>query len=190
MNEDKKQTFITTYTGQIFYPFNPSHKSVDIIDIAHTLSQKVRWNGHTKIPYTVGAHSIQAARRVESHGGKRREILAALLHDASEAYFADVPTPIKIYMPDLMAMESEIQRSIERAFGLEKGLMDCPLVKKVDKECLKFEAMNLLNKTPDRLIDTNIVQISKTIDCPTLSQNVSSEQIFKMFLDMFYSLRD
>lgn len=185
---NKETTYITTYSGNIFYPFAPNIEAIDIVDIAHALSQKARWNGHTRIPYSVAAHSIQAARRAKEHGGSVSEVMAALLHDASEAYFADVPTPIKMFMPDINEMECNIQRAIEKAFHLPDGEIDCPIVKRVDKECLYFEAQHLLNRAPDRLRNQNIKAISNTIDSPEFSKNVSSIEICKLFLDTYYSL--
>jgi len=187
-SDDKLKTFITTYSGKVFYPFAPNAKAIDIVDIAHALSQKVRWNGHTTIPYSVGSHSIQAARRAMAHGAPTLEVKAALLHDASEAYFADVPTPIKIYMPDIITMEHDIQRAIEKAFDLPKDIIDCPVVKSVDKECLFFEAEHLLNKIPERLANTGVKAISNSIDSPEFNQGVSPLTISKLFLDTFYSL--
>jgi len=189
MNQaDKLNTFITTYTGKTFYPFNPNCEAIDIVDIAHALSQKVRWNGHTTVPYSVGAHSIQAARRAALHTESTDVIMAALMHDASEAYFADVPTPIKMYLPDINSMEDSIQRAVESAFGLPEGIMDCPVVKTVDKECLYFEAQQILNRPPSRLTDHNVLSVSNTIDSPEFSEGVSSLDINKLFLDTFYAL--
>lgn len=186
--ENKLNTYIITYTGKEFYPFAPNVDAIDIVDIAHSLSQKVRWNGHSVVPYSVGAHSIQAARRVRLKGAGKNLILAALLHDASEAYFADVPTPIKIHIPDIKSMEYDIQRGIEEAFGLADGIVDSDMVKKVDYECLLFEAQHILNKVPDRLSSPVIEAVSKTIDSPDYHKPVSPLEIQKMFLDMFYSL--
>jgi len=186
--DSKKSTFITTYTGQEFHPFAPDFKAIDIVDIAHSLSQMVRWNGHTTVPYSVGAHSIQAARRAQTYTTDRDEVLAALLHDASEAYFADVPTPIKIYLPDIKEMEHGIQRAVEKAFNLEEGMTECDTVKKVDRDCLLFEAQHILNKAPDRLLKPTIEPVSNTMDSPDYNKPVSQLAIRKMFLDMFYSL--
>jgi len=185
----KQETFITTYSGRHFYPFCPSPDDVDIVDIAHALSQKVRWNGHSRRPYTVGAHSIAAAVRIQQYTKDREQILGALLHDASEAYFADVPTPIKIHLPDINDMEESIQRVIEKHFGLPELTFDFDLVKLVDKECLQHEAVSLMNKAP------GCVPKGMPPDCinpnaiysPDYDKPIRSTLIAKEFLDTYYN---
>jgi len=185
----KEETFITTYTGKRFYPFNPRPEDVDIVDIAHALSQKVRWNGHTRRPYTVGAHSIAAAMRIQQYTKDRNQVLGALLHDASESYFADVPTPIKIQLPDVIDMEESIQRVVEKHFDLPELTFDSDLVKRVDKECLWHEARSLINKPSSHLLQEmppDCININ-SIYSPDYDKPIEAGLIAKAFLDMYYS---
>lgn len=196
MNPQALNAYITTYSGKRFYPFDPKPEQIEIIDIAHALSRKGRWNDHTKFHYSVAAHSIQAGRRIENAGGGESLILAGLLHDASEAYFADVPTPIKRHMPAIQEMEGKIQRAVEQRFSLPKNFLEDQVVKTADKACLIFEAKTLLNRTPD-WVDSypefepaflNIEQEKPTPDSPILAEEFgeNSSQIFKLFLDRFF----
>lgn len=85
--------FITTYTGQHFEPTNPNPELIRIEDIAHALSLICRGNGHVKTFWSVGQHCICCAREAAARGLSNRMVLACLLHDASECYMSDVPTP-------------------------------------------------------------------------------------------------
>ena len=97
--------FITTYTGQHFEPTNPNPELIRIEDIAHALSMICRGNGHVKTFWSVGQHCICCAREAAARGLSNRMVLACLLHDASECYMSDVPTPFKIELPEYQEQE-------------------------------------------------------------------------------------
>ena len=108
MNEshqiDRGDGWITTYTGQHFYPLDPRPHEVNMLDIAHALSMICRFNGHTQFFYSVAEHSIRCAYHAHEQWPDRIELqLAALLHDASEAYLCDIPRPVKLQLPDYRA---------------------------------------------------------------------------------------
>lgn len=68
---------------------------VDILDIAHHLSQIVRFNGAACRPYSVAEHSLLVSSILERSGMNREVQLAGLLHDAHEAYIGDITQPLK-----------------------------------------------------------------------------------------------
>ncbi|PIV87005.1 phosphohydrolase, partial [Candidatus Kaiserbacteria bacterium CG17_big_fil_post_rev_8_21_14_2_50_51_7] len=45
--------WIQTYTGKVFDLAEPKEEMVDIVDIAHALSQMCRFTGHSDKPYSV-----------------------------------------------------------------------------------------------------------------------------------------
>ena len=96
---------ITTYTGKHFDPTNPDIKSIDIKDIAHSLSLTCRGNGHVSSFFSVAQHCINCAQEAYERRYSKRVILACLLHDASEAYMSDVPRPFKQVMPEYIRAE-------------------------------------------------------------------------------------
>ena len=120
-----------TYTGKIFDPLNVEALEVDIKDIAHALSQVTRYNGHLEQPYTVAQHSLLVADLVENHYKRPDLAIQALLHDASEAYLPDIPTDIKVTLPDFIALENRLHKHIANALGI-KYPFD-PIVKEVDR---------------------------------------------------------
>jgi uncharacterized protein len=85
-----------TTDGNDLQVADPAPGHITITDIAWSLSQINRFLGRCARPYSVAEHSLlvcEIAERelgVDLHGQ-----LAALLHDAHEAYIGDMPTPHK-----------------------------------------------------------------------------------------------
>lgn len=90
VGEDKQRgPAMTTFTGTSFYIEDPSPSEVSIIDIAHALGHQARYTGHCLF-YSVAEHSV-----LVSHMVPEKDQLAGLLHDATEAYVADLSRPMK-----------------------------------------------------------------------------------------------
>ena len=106
---------LQTYTGKLVHPMRLTVDDVDIADIAHALSMLCRFGGHAQHFYSVAQHSVLASRLVPGE-----DALWALLHDASEAYLVDVPTPVKrlAAMSGYRAIEAQVQLTVCHAFGL------------------------------------------------------------------------
>lgn len=64
-------------------------------EIAGAISKICRFNGHCRRHYSVAEHSILCADLAADEGAGVDAQLAALLHDAHEAYTTDLPSPIK-----------------------------------------------------------------------------------------------
>ena len=117
-------------------------------DITVSLSRLARFNGHTTKPYYVAQHSIIVSQMVKNAGADPKLQLAALLHDAHEAYISDIPSPVKWSMGSGLEGLKEIERGIDRAvseaFGFDQELFYHPLVKQADGSALKHEKEALL----------------------------------------------
>lgn len=95
------QYILPTFTGIEFDLLNPTIDMIDIRDIAHHLSYENRFNGATIYPYSVAQHSIYMAQIAPDEFK-----LEYLLHDAEEAYYKDLPAPLKkIIAKDMSAYE-------------------------------------------------------------------------------------
>lgn len=125
-------TVIRTFTGQQVDVFNPDPNTINIQDIAHSLSMQCRFGGHTRVFYSVAQHSIAVMDRVPEELK-----LTALLHDASEAYLLDFPRPVKKQVRGYEALEDEMERTIAAKFGLHYPYPD--EIKEADKEELEIE---------------------------------------------------
>lgn len=128
--------WIQTFTGKHFFPLDPRAGDVDIQDIAHALGQLCRFNGHCRCFYSVGQHSILVSSLVAPE-----HRLAALLHDAAEAYLSDISRPIK-HQLRVKAIEYKILAVILSRFGV----LDYPHteIKRADNVMLATEARDLM----------------------------------------------
>lgn len=106
---------IFTFSGKYVDLYDPQPETISIIDIAHHLSQINRFNGATRLTYSVAQHSI-----VVMHIVPKEFRLQALLHDAAEAYLGDMIRPVKHGLIDMHAyrdIESFLQANIYQKFG-------------------------------------------------------------------------
>lgn len=141
---------IMTSNGEFFDLLNPTKDQINIEVIAHALSKMERATGHFTCRWSVAQHSIlvaelaaQRARKDDLSAQLRTTIeLAALLHDASEAYIVDLPRPLK-YLPGFAKyreMEKRIQDLVYEKYGIptDSDLIH-EYVKWADNEALKYE---------------------------------------------------
>jgi hypothetical protein len=140
----KNHSWICTFSGKKFDPFDPDPDQIVIEDIAHALSNICRFTGHSLVFYSVAEHSVLASQYAPE-GFK----LSALLHDASEAYLMDLARPIK-HHPDMKLyreVEEKVEAVVAEKFGLPHPMP--PEVKEVDNRLLISEAQILLPNTDD-----------------------------------------
>lgn len=138
MNRDDDSAWIQTYTGRKFWPLSPSPDDVHIEDIAHALSLMCRFGGHCRDFYSVAQHSVLVASLLVTKEWK----LAALLHDASEAYMADVLRPIKASLSQLHEVEKGLEICISQKFGTMYPLHEH--IKYADMRLLATEKRDLM----------------------------------------------
>lgn len=134
---------LETYSGQFVDYDDPDPATISIYDIAHALSQVSRFGGHTKHFYSVAEHSILVSRLLDksAHGAFR---LAALLHDAHEAYLGDIPTPLKNALgPEYRQMVDRMDYAIAKHVGLWSSDFHHPAVVWADAVALRLEAYKL-----------------------------------------------
>lgn len=132
--------YITTSNKIHFTPLEPESSQILIGDIAHALSMMTRANGHFPEFYSVAQHSIQCCEEAAARGYSRRVILACLLHDASEAYLADITRPVKKNLTGYLAYEQILQDAIYiRFLGSVPDEAERELVKEIDDGLLSHE---------------------------------------------------
>jgi hypothetical protein len=113
-NDDGADSWIETFNHNfVHYTGQNDPKHFDIEDIAHSLAQLARFNGHCVEQYNVAQHSCLIAEFANDDLK-----LEALLHDAAEAYIGDIPRPVKNLFPDLKKLENWLQTQIFANFGL------------------------------------------------------------------------
>jgi uncharacterized protein len=137
----RKGDWIQTYTGIQFWPLEARPEEILIEDIAHSLSLLCRFNGHCNRFYSVAEHSIHVANLLPQEFK-----MWGLLHDATEAYIADIPMPLKRNLPDYKTIENDLMRVVASRFGL---LWPMPQeVKHFDSVLLATEKVVLMGKEP------------------------------------------
>jgi hypothetical protein len=145
MNSARMGDWISTHSGQRFWPLDARPEDVRIIDIAHALSHLCRFAGHTSRFYSVAQHSVI----VSEICGEGPIGLWALLHDASEAYLNDITRPLKHSreLSGYRLIEASVQRAICKRFALEAA--EPELVKHVDALVLRAEQRDLMTMPAD-----------------------------------------
>jgi hypothetical protein len=146
---------IKTFTGHYFDVLNPDPALIDIRDIAHSLAQHPRYGGHLPKFYSVGAHSLHVSYMLGNGGYGRAIELMGLLHDASEAYIADMPSPIKSSLPDYKRMERNLQEAIYERFNIFCYKQHHDLLKEADVQALKVE-WNVLMQGREQCNDVHL----------------------------------
>lgn len=136
---NNESSWIETYTGRKIFPLNPDPDEIDILDIAHALSNLCRYTGHCREFLSVAQHSVMV-----SYICDEKDALAGALHDSSEAYIADISKPLKS-LPEFSLyrlIEARLQTTIYKKFGLDP--IEPPGVKRADQIMLATEARDLM----------------------------------------------
>lgn len=181
--------WIHTHSGRRFYPLDPRPEDIAIEDIAHALSNICRFNGHCARFYSVAEHSLQVAFHVswdKTYVATLGTTLAALLHDASEAYLCDIPLPLKTMqvMAPYRAMEASVEAAIAERFGLPHPMP--AVVKRHDQMALATERRDLI---PNALLSgwsTGLVEPWEDVPAGELAEDiVTPPEVASVFLAAF-----
>lgn len=135
------EPYVETQSGKLVHFLNPQEGEIDIEDIAYSLANQCRFNGHGGGFFSVAEHSVGVALRLPSHLQ-----LAGLLHDASEAYLADLPSPVKTHIGiEYSDIERNLQDHIYRNFDCLNSYATHHIqVKSADMAALRTEAHYLM----------------------------------------------
>lgn len=156
------------YSGTNFDPDTFTHNDFNIEDIAHALSHNCRYNGHCAWLYPVGQHCHIIADILSNMKCNDETILYGLMHDASEAYLSDVPTPMKVKLPIYKEWETKIMDEILYAVGEDicehnpKAWLkevDFDLVHKVDSSMIIYEMRVLFKNRPNDMTFNNVMAL-------------------------------
>lgn len=142
--------WIQTLTGKVCRPQALTPEMVGPIEeIAHALAGRYRFSGQTQERYSVAEHCVRGAQLMP-----RAFAGAFLLHELSEVYLPDIPSPLKqfvrVHTPDgqipWSALEGDHTAMILASLGLSsiEPLIYSPEVKEMDLAMLAWEKRDLV----------------------------------------------
>jgi hypothetical protein len=142
-----KKTEVETSTGKYLDMENPTTDAIELEDIAHSLGNICRYNGHCLNYYSVAEHAVFVSTRLERKGYNKIIQLAGLHHDDAEAFLGDIPRPLKPllepkYSELTDAIDAVICEGLDLPFGPEA--FHGEEVKAADDWSLFVEARHLL----------------------------------------------
>lgn len=123
---------IRTVSGKYVNVFEPDPATLCIDDIAHALSQQPRFGGHLPVPYSVAQHCCTVSDYLSP-----QHAFDGLMHDASEAYLLDIPSPIKARLANYKEIEDGLMQVLAAKFRFNWPVAD--EVKAADKKALEAE---------------------------------------------------
>lgn len=149
-------TMIETATGRFVDVYQPDPATLDLYDIGRALSHVCRYGGHVKRFYSVAEHSVLVHDLLRWQGADGGLLLAALMHDAAEAYLGDVPSPLKYALrleerdrrlsvhghagSAYDDLTDRMEQAIAERFGVSVDDMNCAALRTADMWALKIEA--------------------------------------------------
>lgn len=149
-------------SGGKFFPLDPRPEEVEIDDIANGLALTCRYGGQGCITkfYSVAEHSMLMAEYALDLQGmwikdRERLALAALMHDAAEAYAGDMVVAMKHSLTDFSQIENNIQWIILEKYNLwEDSLKWADVVKQLDHRIVVNEKAVLFHPTQEWATDS------------------------------------
>ena len=179
IEKHKVPPYIDTWSGRKINLLDPDPDSINIDDIANSLSMQCRFTGHTSHFYSVAEHSVLVSELVDPEYA-----LEGLLHDAAEAYLSDIASPLKQLLPEYYYIEDKFAKAIAEKFNIIYPYPNN--IKKADNTALLHEANQLLvTKGKDwAYLYLNSLQ---DVELPRLAC-LNPEQARHRFLDRFFEI--
>jgi len=165
----------------------PDPDLITIEDIATALSRICRFTGHGNVFYSVAEHSLRASYLVPPHLE-----LAALLHDATEAYLGDVSSPLKARLGFYGELEYRWANAIAHRFRVP-AVNQYFRIREADRYLCKAEAtfLGLDTTTPEwRDFPTHPPVWHSSAKLTRRTAGWAPDEARARFLTRFWSLTD
>ena len=133
---------VRTRSGQYVNLLDPDPKTLFIEDIAHALAHTPRFGGHLVTFYSVAQHSFLGSIELHKEGYDPKLVFDFLMHDASEAYLVDIPSPLKAHLPEYKKIEHNMMLVLSKKFGFRYPFD--PIIKMQDRHMLQREWDSLM----------------------------------------------
>lgn len=142
---------VQTLGGTMVPLDNPQPHHIHLAEIAHSLSRLPRFNGHTLRPWSVAQHSLLVLDLLGTDEPPELR-LAALLHDAHEAYLGDITSPVATAIRGtrdacpIEGLKTLFNVAIAARFRLDPATFHHGDIKRADSLALAIEATRLMAK--------------------------------------------
>lgn len=133
--------WIQTYSGAVFRPLDPNPEILTIEDVVVPLSRMCRYGGHCERFYSVAEHCVLMADYLWRAGFGAGSCLQALMHDASEAFIADIVRPVKGMLAGYKPAELRLMAALSPRFGFAWPML--PEVHHLDAAMIAVERANM-----------------------------------------------
>ena len=178
---------LITASGGTWNILDPNPADVRLEDIVIGMARTCRFGGQFgwgSAFYSVAEHAMLMTIAGLDAGvlKTRNHALATLLHDASEGYLGDMPTPLKRQIPAYAALERRSQGAILAAFGLPQT--SPPAIKDLDRRIVLDEWDHLIGSSAARPATTATVPLGVQPLC------LSPQDAFGAFIDAFDFCQD
>lgn len=175
-NKNDLKAEIMLWSGTIFSYATPELSEFNIIDIANGLGNECRFNGQVSEFYSVAQHSV-----LMSYHAAPEHRMAALLHDAAEAFVKDIPKPLKNLLGfDYSRIEQRVEAAVFSRFGVTQPLDRS--IKELDKIMLATEKRDLRKNYGAHDIDDGAHPLTEVIIPWPPSTAI------KVFIDRYYEI--
>lgn len=134
-------------SGLAFDPMDPDPELIRIEDIAHALGMTCRYGGHVRHFYSVAEHCVLVSQWLERQGYASWIVRQGLMHDAAEAYMADLIRPIKHHVQGYREAEDRLLETIFHKFNLPYHPL-ARMVQSADLRIVVDEREELLKPPP------------------------------------------
>ena len=160
---------------------NINPDSLELIDVAHALSNTCRFTGHTDSFYSVAQHSVMV-----SYLAPKEHAFVGLMHDFTEAYLTDLATPVKRLLPLYGELERKIWLAGVQRWNLPETIP--PEVKEADRMALHWEANTLFLYPPIGGWCTKPEEVEEKVPAAFLHP-LMSEAAELMFIRRYWELK-
>lgn len=177
---------ILTHRGSTFDYLKPTVESIDIKDIIISLIRINRFLGHTSRAYNVAEHSFFCLAMAQKMGYSKREQLLVFIHDFTEAYMGDCPSPLKELLPEFSVLEAEIEQVICQAFDIEPPTEEEYIkIKKIDMTMLVIEMKRLTKHEWESLLVHDVFIECIEDEDFNLSEVPTEKLMFDLLIELF-----
>lgn len=188
--QSKVNPYIETANGMPYFLYECGYDETVITpeNIASSLSKQCRFNGHSSKFYSVAEHCYLAS--LIAPEGLELEVL---LHDASEAFICDIPSPFKKFIDNYSELEKDATRRIAKVLGFEENYVDNLIIHDIDVAMVMMEARYLMPSRGEDWGYTSSIDAEKELvhlnPLRKFELGLTPEDAYEKFIGRYYYLK-